>query len=169
MEVLTKRLIAAAVCLACSLSLSASATTSNVKITQTSSRVVTLETNSAAYQGWSAWIRSQNAQNPSTANLPAGRITLEITQSATSSAGALAMADAPPLPVSLPATGTPGERLTITSQTNGVYQQWIVRWVSGGSGSGGVSAGGGSWQVTGYQVYDCNSNINTQSECQPGG
>jgi hypothetical protein len=59
--------------------------------------------------------------------------------------GALARAAAMP-PVPLPASGAPGERITITNQLPGGFiETWTFQWVSG--------SGGGGWKQTDYEMH----------------
>ncbi|KUF34289.1 hypothetical protein [Xanthomonas phaseoli] len=72
-----------------------------------------------------------------------GKITIKSSKTAKGSL-VTAANDAPPVP--LPASGSPGEKLTITNELPGGYvETWTFEWVGGG--------GGGEWRQTDYESH----------------
>lgn len=122
-------------------------------VVSSSRQTYNLTPGSPAYAAWAAWIKQQQAKT----DIPqlvkgVGAITITVESAnsgsqvaATSSLSSVAApVDAGPA-VGLPVTGTPGQKITITSQLpNGGYQAWVYQYQGGPSGGG-----GGSWAEVG--------------------
>jgi hypothetical protein len=136
------------------------------------SQVVQLVPSSPAYGVWSNWIVEKlNSENNGVGysngasarkvfdSSVVGLITIETKygQPTTSFRDSVTPESAgapkdPPTP--LPATGTPGEQITITDVTHTYYATWVYTWEVPAGGGG----GGGGWVQTGGSFHDCGDN-----------
>jgi hypothetical protein len=95
-----------------------------------------------------AWIRDKS---PEYSPFATGTEISVTTTTVSSDKATVAALPSPPVP--LPASGTPGQTITIMSTfANGGFESWTYTWNS-------RTAGGGSWALSGYEYKKGNLNI----------
>ncbi|AVQ08353.1 TPA: hypothetical protein HH295_04240 [Xanthomonas vasicola pv. zeae] len=102
-----------------------------------------------------AWIKQHSPKYPPL--LPAS--SLSVSRSIVST-GLMSIQSGPyGPPVPLPASGVPGEKITIRNEfPGGAFEQWDYEW---------AGQSGGSWQLTGYQFSAPTSKGDNDSPRQP--
>jgi hypothetical protein len=130
-----------------------------------SMQTVQLVPNTPTYTMWAHWIREQIAHDaanyhdfrngqfvPKVISRDVDLITIRTTFHMPDAAGTSShYADTPPgeTLTLLPIGGSPGEHITIISQTATTYLSWVFAWKKDANG------GQGGWQLTGNEFQDC--------------
>ncbi|CAD1787368.1 hypothetical protein XSP_000577 [Xanthomonas euroxanthea] len=122
-------------------SLSSSAVAAASQSTTTVQTTKVYRANTPEASAIQKWLDS--VPNADRRTMDLGKITIR--SSKTSKGGMVTAAnDGPPVP--LPASGSPGEKITITNELPGGYvETWTFEWVGGG--------GGGEWRQTDYESH----------------
>jgi hypothetical protein len=138
-----------ALAFAAALTIPAMAFAGKVTVLQSSKQTYALTPGSAAYAGWSEWIRQQQARKDvSPVVQGVGRITITAVSDDARASEVLPVsvtpAGTPPPqgtpPAGLPAMGTPGQQVTISNEIpDGGQQVWTYAW----------AAASGAWVLTG--------------------
>jgi len=105
----------------------------------TSTRTVVVDTRSADGTAARAWIQRHSPGFPP--RLQAEQLEISRTVVFGPDSMQRAPGDSPPVP--LPASGKPGDVISVSSQRNGGLETWTYKWRAG-------SKGGGSWSLIGY-------------------
>lgn len=126
--------------------------------TSYSQRITVFSPETNGYEAWKTWVNAQNQKNPTlrrgdgTSYVgPVGQITVDTGMEASSGSDRASALSIPPdqgPPTPLPATGTPGQKLTIKNQTSTLYQEWSFVWLVGGGGLG-------AWDQQSYSANTC--------------
>lgn len=174
-----KELFLAAILFASTCVGSALAGTSQDSQLLSSTQTYKLVPGTSTYNAWARWISDELNKDPNLANFENGApskkhfdiptnddITIQVLIPPSSDRFVTISPDGtapagPPTP--LPATGTPGEQITIVDATRTYYASWTYQWVGGGGG------GGGGWDLIGSSYHDCGDSSDKPEgvRCQP--
>lgn len=122
----------------------------------------------STYSAWANWISDKLNSDPNLANFSNGtpvkthfavptndETTIKVIMPpSTVRLGTVTPDGTPPAgpPTPLPATGTPGERITIVDAPHTYYASWTYEWQEG--------PGGASWNLVASSYHDCGDNTN---------
>ena len=142
-----------------------------------SEQTFVLTRGSTIYNKWKGWIEQENAQSARRYSMRndgttsalygaggIGRITITVQTPHSSDMPQSDVTRTPPdngPPVGLPATGTPGQHLTLVNETTTVYQRWTYEWQPTPGGRGPED-----WTQISYQANSCAAPVTDPSPCK---